>query len=119
MKVLTLKFPFSIDNQERETLIETVIERTQSVISFCLPYSYEITITNANFLKKLNNENSYIYVFEFFELEDAKNWILEPVAFVEFPNRNGNVKELEQEMNEFMEKYESFENKAKKKRNYN
>lgn len=116
MARLLLKFPFTIDGRDREALVETPVERSQAYVSFALPYELTLSIANADAPKKTPGGTSTIYVFEFHSLDAALEWADDPVVNVEYGRRNGNPRQIEDEMNAFMRSYETKEKASKRKK---
>lgn len=110
-KNLILRFPFSIGNEESKSVIKTQIERTNSLVSFSIPFKLELTIPKAT-----NRTKDNIYVFEFEELDDCLDWMNHREIFVEQRRKADDVYLLQKEMDEFMASYEEKERKKKKRK---
>ena len=111
-----LKFPYKIDNKEIVTEMQIKIENSEKIISFSLPLFLKMTIKNAKELKSYKENKYWIYLFEFNTIEDKEIWIEEDKSFyIQILDSNGKVDEIENEMNEFMNNYESKEKKQKRR----
>ena len=111
-----LKFPYKIDNKEIVTEMQIKIENSEKIISFSLPLLFKMTIKNAKELKSYKENKYWIYLFEFNTIEDKEIWFEEDKSFyIQILDSNGKVDEIENEMNEFMNNYESKEKKQKRR----
>lgn len=115
MAQLKLVFPFYIGGQERVTCLETPVERTLACASFALPYDLNVDIPGARLVRRSYEGASSVYVFEFASLDTALAWMDDGTVHVEYGNRSGDLKKIENEMNAFMEGYESRERKSKRR----
>lgn len=114
--LLKLKFPFMISDKSRKSIIDLPIERKLAYVSFALPYDIFIHIYDAELKKKEYKGVVVLYVFEFSSLDAAINWMESPEVDIEYGSRNGNAKEIEDEVNNFMNIYEANEKKMKRKK---
>jgi len=103
------------DEEERVSEIDVSIERRGPCVSFSLPHDLSVDLVNAVFLSKEHVESGVILAYEFPTIDEAEEWMESPELRVNFPERNGDVKRIEEEMNEFMIKYEENENKVKRR----
>lgn len=109
---ITLCFPFSIGSGESKSVFKTEVERTNSLVSFSIPFRLSFTIPGA-----INRtEGNQVYVFEFEELDDCLEWMKHREVFVEQRRRTDDVYLLQKEMDEFMSNYEERERSKKKRK---
>lgn len=78
--LLKIKYPIYTNKQQFVALKSINVERKRNLIHFNLPFHLNIFIENAKLHKNKKQENSFIY--EFKDIDSAKNFIETPSCFV-------------------------------------
>lgn len=112
---MDLIFPFSIAGAERISTIETNAERSETIVSFSLPFELAVTITAAKQISRNLVNKCVVFVFEFDSLDEAIGWMNKKQVYVEQINSKGDSASIQAEMNEAMAAYEQKEKKKKRK----
>lgn len=113
-KPVVLRFPFSIEGVEQECPIATTVERKENIVSLSLPFDLNLSVRDGTLKLKKPHGKSFIYVFSFLGLSDAKAFVENPAVCVG-EECETDCAVLEEEMNRFMAEYESCESKVVKK----
>lgn len=115
-KILTLKFPFNIGDEERKSEIVVEVERISEIVSFSIPYDLALSIDGAELISKTYIESNTLYTFQFDNIEDSIDWVKNKIVSVEFKPRNGDLNSIRNEMNDIMSSYEAKERESRKKK---
>lgn len=103
--MLKLHFPFTVDAQKKSTEVKTHIERMENVISFSLEYKMNITIEKGKCLSIQKQDEGYVYVFEFENINDAIDFEEKKECKVSTSSFFSDPAEIEKEIVEYAEVY--------------
>lgn len=100
---ITLVFPFTIAGKQRTNVIQAEIERNLAIVSFALPYNYDIQLVSAELISKKKYKESWVYVFEFDELDKGIEFVENPIVYVQYKVRVLDSTKAEKEIKKMME----------------
>lgn len=114
--MLKVNFPFKIDDEISTTNIKTYIERKENIISFSLEYKMNLKIENSTCISIQKYNESYIYIFEFSDINNAIEFENIKECTVENSSTFSNPLEIEKEIINYAENYINQKNNRKIKK---
>ncbi|KAK6090527.1 hypothetical protein P3W45_000624 [Vairimorpha bombi] len=115
--MLKIHFPFTIDNKPSSIEVKTHIERKENIISFSLEYKIAVRIEKSTCLSVQKHNDSFVYVFEFKDINDAMDFENTKECFVDNSTTFSDPLEIENEIVNYAQVYmnQSGNKKVKKK----